>query len=103
MRLFVVVEEGVELPRPNGSVFFAIRGDVVCGFKVGCELSFGFRSGQELELRVGVLESGRVPLLAGRLVLLVVFFTGTVELFAVSHIKIATVTAVGFAANLVDA
>ena len=23
MRLFVVVEEGVELPRPNGSVFFA--------------------------------------------------------------------------------
>ena len=47
MGLLVIVKEGVELPCTNGSVFFAIRGDVVCGFKVGFHLGFGFRSCQE--------------------------------------------------------
>ena len=103
MRLFVVVEEGVELPSTGSGVCLTVGGDVVCGLEIGFQLGFGFRSGQELELRVGVLESGRVPLLAGRLVLLVRFFASTVKLFAVTHVEIATVTAVGFAANLVDA
>ena len=58
MGLLVIVKEGVELPCTNGSVFFAIRGDVVCGFKVGFHLGFGFRSCQEFDLGVGVLEGG---------------------------------------------
>ena len=102
MRLFEIVEEGVELPRPRGSVFFAIRGDVICGFKVCCHLGLGFRSGQEFDLGVGIGEGGRVPFLARRLVFLVGFCASTVKLFAISHVVIATVTAVGFAANLVD-
>jgi len=103
MRLFVVVDEGVELPCPNGGVFFAIRGNVLCGFKVGFQQGFGFRSGQEFELGVGVLEGGRVPLLAGRLVFLVVFLACTVKLFTVTHVEIAAVTAVCLAVDLVDA
>ena len=103
MRLFEIVEEGVELPRPRGSVFFAIRGNVICGFKVGFHLGLGFRSGQEFDLGVGVLEGGRVPFLARRLVFLVGFSASTVKLFAISHVEIATVTAIKFAADLVDA
>ena len=75
---------------------------MICGFKVGCHLGFGFRSGQEFDLGVGIGEGGRVPFLARRLVFLVGFSASTVKLFAISHVEIATVTAVKFAADLVD-
>lgn len=103
MHLFKIVDKGIEFPSTGSGVYLTVGGDVVCGFKVSCELSFGFRRGQELELRAGILEGSRVPLLAGRLVLLVRFFASTVKLFAVTHVEIATVTAVGFAVDLIDA
>ena len=72
------------------------------GFIVGFELSFGFGGGHEFNLGVGVGEGSRVPFLARRLVLLVGFCASAVKLFAISHVKIAAVTAVGLAMNLFD-
>ena len=76
---------------------------MICGFKVSFHFGFGFRSCQEFDLGVGIGESGRVPFLARRLVFLVGFSASTVKLFAISHVVIATVTAVGFAVDLLDA
>ena len=80
MHLFKIVDKGIEFPSTGSGVYLTVGGNVVCGFKVSCELSFGFRRGQELELRAGILEGSRVPLLAGRLVLLIRFLFLMMEL-----------------------
>ena len=73
------------------------------GLKVGFQLSFGFWRGQKLELRIGVLEGGRVPFLARRLILLIVFVTLAIELLTIPHVKIASTTAICFAADFINA
>ena len=102
MGLFVVMEEGVVFPSARGGIRLTIRGNMVSGLEIGFQLGFGFRGSQEFVLRVGIFEGSRVPFLAGRLVLLVGFIAFTIELFAISHVKIASVAAVGFAMNLLD-
>ena len=103
MRYFVIVYKRVKFPGTRGGVCLAVGGDVFCGLEIGFQLGFVLGRGQEFELGVGILEGSGVPLLARRLIFLVVFLACTVKLLAVSHVKKATVTAVGLAVDLLDA
>ena len=82
MGLFVVVEEGVEFPSPDGGVSLAVGSDMMSSLEVGYQLGFGFRGGQEFVLGIGIMEGGRVPFLARGLVLLVSFVALAVKGFA---------------------
>ena len=44
---FIIVEEGVEFPRPKGRISLSVRGYVVGGFVAGLELSLQFRRSAE--------------------------------------------------------
>ena len=101
MGLFVVVDEGVEFPGAGGSVGFAVRGDMVSGFEISKELCLGLRRSQEFDLGIGVLKSGRVPFLAGRLILLVGLVPFAVELLAGDFVLIE-ITAAEFIRFAVD-
>ena len=103
IHLFKVMNEGIELPGTRGGVRLAVGGDVFCGLEIGFQLGFVIGRGQEFELGVGILEGSGVPLLARRLIFLVVFLACTVKLLAVSHVKIATIKAVSLAVDLFDA
>ena len=43
----IIVEEGVEFPRPKGRISLSVRGYVVGGFVAGLELSLQFRRSAE--------------------------------------------------------
>ena len=58
VRLFVVVDEGIEFPSTNSSVGLAVGGDMMSGFEVGSQLGFGLGRSQVFELGVGKLEGG---------------------------------------------
>ena len=77
---------------------------MLCGFKVGNQLCFGFGRGQEFDLRISVLKGGGVPFLAWRLILLVGLVALTIELLTCGFVllEIATATFVRFAADNVD-
>ena len=101
MGLFVVVDEGVEFPGAGGGVGFAIGGDMVSSFEIGKELCLGLRRSQEFDLGIGVLKSGRVPFLAGRLILLVGLIPFAVKLLAGDFVLIE-ITAAEFIRFAVD-
>ena len=82
MSLFIIVEEGVEFPSPNGGVSLAVGSDMMSSLKVGSQLGLGFRGGKEFVLGIGIMEGGRVPFLARGLVLLVSLIALAVEGFA---------------------
>ena len=44
---FIIVEEGVEFPRPKGRISLSVRGYVVGGFVAGLELRLQFRRSAE--------------------------------------------------------
>ena len=73
------MNEGIELPGTRGGVRLAVGGDVFCGLEIGFQLGFVLGRGQEFELGVGILEGSGVPLLARRLIFLVVFLACTVK------------------------
>ena len=103
MGLAVVVLEGVELPGPGSGIGLAVGADVVCGFKLGFELSFSFRCSVALRHQiVGIGKGFGVPFLTRRLVLLVRFPACTIELLAVAHVEIAAILSVGLPVELVD-
>ena len=104
MGLFVVVDEGVEFPGAGGGVGFTVRGKMVRGFEIGNKLRLGLRRSQQFDLGIGVLKGGRVPFLAGRLVLLVCLVALTIKLLTCGFVlvEIATATFVRFAADNVD-
>ena len=99
MRLFVVVEEGIEFPSPNGVVGFAVCSNMMSSFEVDCQLGFRFRGGLELVLGIGIMEGGRVPFLTRGLILLVSFIALTVESFACDFglVKIAAAATISLA------
>ena len=96
MSLLVIVEEGVKFPCTNGGVSLAVGSDMVSCLKVGYQLGFGFRGGQEFVLGIGIMEGGRVPFLARGLVLLVSFVALTVKGFASDFRLVEIATAATF-------
>ena len=56
----IIVEEGVEFPRPKGRISLSVRGYVVGGSVAGLELRLQFRRSAEFgELAVGVSKGRR--------------------------------------------
>ena len=103
MGLFVVVLKRVELPCPGSYVCFAVGGNVMSSFILGCELSFGFWSAIVLShIGIGIRKDSRVVFLLGGLILLVGFFASAIELFAVTCVKVAGIFAIGFASDLLE-
>lgn len=72
------------------------------GFVVGFQLGFRLGRGDKFDLRVSKGKGGRVPLLARRLVLLIGLFASTIELATISHVKIAFITTIRLAVDLID-
>ena len=40
---FIIVEEGIKLPRPKGRISLSVRGNMVGGLVLGLKLGFKFR------------------------------------------------------------
>lgn len=101
--VLVVVEEGIELPRPEGGVCLAVGSEVVSGFIFRTELCLQFGRGTEFsQFAVGISKSLGVPFLAGRLVLLVGLLAVAIELFSITDIEIAGVSFLEFTMDEVD-
>ena len=104
MRLFVVVEEGIEFPSPNSGVDFAVCSNMMSSFEVGCQLGFRFRGGIELVLGIGIMEGGRIPFLTRGLILLVSFIALAVEGFTGDFglVKIAAAATISLAVERIN-
>ena len=102
--MLVVEDEGIEFPCTDGFISLAVRSNTVSRFVLLLQLGFGFGGSQEFELGVGVLEGGRVPFLARRLILLIILIALAIKRFSSSLVlvKIASTTAIELAVEGVD-
>ena len=99
------MQERVEFPSPDGRIGLAVGGNMFCRFVIRFHLCFGIRVVEnQFELGIRRFESRRVPFLARRLVLLVVFNSLTVEYFAgfLGLIEIAVTSAIKLSVNLIN-